>query len=103
MDGAIGGHVLVKNSNNALPLKKPVMISVFGYSASAPTSKDTDYRFAFGTEPVVGNGPIGPVGKQVQPPTALGGTMISGGGSGASSPDYIYAVRCLLNRTHFKS
>ena len=30
------GHVLVKNTDNALPLKKPKMISLFGYDGPAP-------------------------------------------------------------------
>lgn len=34
--GAVEGHVLVKNVNNALPLKKPRFISLFGYDAYSP-------------------------------------------------------------------
>lgn len=36
--GAVEGHVLVKNNNQALPLKSAEMkqISIFGYSAKAP-------------------------------------------------------------------
>jgi beta-glucosidase len=30
LQGAIEGHVLVKNTNNALPLQKPKIVSVFG-------------------------------------------------------------------------
>ncbi|KAJ5169240.1 uncharacterized protein N7482_004834 [Penicillium canariense] len=31
--GAIEGHVLLKNTNNALPLQSPSLVSVFGYDA----------------------------------------------------------------------
>lgn len=31
--GAQEGHVLVKNVNNALPLKSPKLLSFFGYAA----------------------------------------------------------------------
>lgn len=31
-DGAVEGHVLLKNTNGALPLKAPQMLSLFGYS-----------------------------------------------------------------------
>lgn len=92
LDGAVAGHVLVKNTNNALPLDKPLWLSIYGYDAALPPSKDVDFAFSFGTESVAGQGLIGPVGLPVYPPTAIGGTIISGGGSGASSPDYIYAV-----------
>ncbi|CAK7275417.1 hypothetical protein SEPCBS57363_006671, partial [Sporothrix epigloea] len=40
LDGAIEGHVLVKNANNVLPLKAPKFLSVFGYSAQSPTQND---------------------------------------------------------------
>lgn len=36
LQSAIEGHVLVKNTNNALPLKKPKLISIYGYDAIAP-------------------------------------------------------------------
>jgi beta-glucosidase len=38
LQGAIEGHVLVKNTDNALPLQKPKILSVFGYDAAAPAS-----------------------------------------------------------------
>lgn len=37
LQSAIEGHVLVKNTNNALPLQKPKVLSVFGYDAVAPS------------------------------------------------------------------
>ncbi|EMR71031.1 putative beta-glucosidase m protein [Eutypa lata UCREL1] len=36
LDGAIEGHVLVKNIRGALPLREPRMLSVYGYSARNP-------------------------------------------------------------------
>lgn len=40
LDGAIEGHVLVKNLNKTLPLKKPKVLSIFGYDAKAPPALD---------------------------------------------------------------
>ncbi|KAH7111240.1 glycoside hydrolase family 3 protein [Dactylonectria macrodidyma] len=95
LQSAVEGHVLVKNVNNALPLKKPKMLSILGYSAKA---SDTN---------MVGN--PGPSAWNVawQPANAgdliaklshvlagfytsisqiaLNGTIVSGGGSGATS------------------
>jgi beta-glucosidase len=36
LKGAVEGHVLVKNINNALPLKSPKHISIYGYDAKVP-------------------------------------------------------------------
>ena len=36
LEGAIEGHVLLKNTNNALPLCAPKLLSLFGYSAKNP-------------------------------------------------------------------
>ncbi|KAL1961529.1 hypothetical protein VTN77DRAFT_1634 [Rasamsonia byssochlamydoides] len=36
LDGAIEGHVLVKNTNSALPLKSPKLLSLFGCDCPAP-------------------------------------------------------------------
>ncbi|KAI1438507.1 beta-glucosidase M [Xylaria sp. CBS 124048] len=95
LDGAIEGHVLLKNINNALPLKNPRMLSVFGYSAQAPNQwnfkpnggvgawsfggesdymgRDTDAGFS---------GTVDPSFSQIAP----NGTLFSGGGSGAVTP-----------------
>jgi beta-glucosidase len=35
-DGAVEGHILVKNVNGALPLKSPRLLSVYGYDAKTP-------------------------------------------------------------------
>jgi beta-glucosidase len=71
------------------------MLSVFGYSAASAPTKDIDGLFGFGLysdSVTLSDATIGPVGLQVPPPTAMGGTIISGGGSGASAPAYIDAV-----------
>lgn len=36
LKSALEGHVLVKNTNNALPLKAPKLLSIYGYDAVAP-------------------------------------------------------------------
>jgi beta-glucosidase len=72
--GAVEGHVLVKN-DNALPLKDPVLLSLFGYAATveqlqgpAPSSADSSSSGTIAQENY---------------------TMITGGGSGENSPAYI--------------
>ncbi|CAG8959505.1 hypothetical protein HYFRA_00001404 [Hymenoscyphus fraxineus] len=72
LQGAIEGHVLVKNVNKTLPFKKPQMLSIFGYDAIA-TSASTQLQR---TRPPAGT-------------AYVNGTLSVGGGSGASSPAYI--------------
>jgi beta-glucosidase len=116
LQGAIEGHVLVKNTNNALPLKKPKVLSVFGYDAAAPARNTPTgglfNRWGFGMEntltvPVLGffnstylgrlflsNEPYGaPV-----PGASYNGTLITGGGSGAVTPAFIDAPLDALQR-----
>ncbi|KAH8814885.1 family 3 glycoside hydrolase [Xylogone sp. PMI_703] len=87
LNGAIEGHVLVKNTG-ALPLKSPKLLSLFGYSAYAPRQSTP---LGGGANPWnVGqeSAPLdGPATSQI----AINGTIISGGGSGANSPAYINA------------
>ncbi|EHK40687.1 glycoside hydrolase family 3 protein [Trichoderma atroviride IMI 206040] len=68
LNGAIEGHVLVKNTKDTLPLKSPRMLSLFGYSAKTPDdfnpSANSLFMAAFGEN----------------------GTMFGGGGSGAITP-----------------
>jgi beta-glucosidase len=88
-DGAVEGHVLLKNKNNALPLKSPDMLSVFGYSAKAPDQNNvgsssspwtyavesfnfTEFNSGFAAGQITEHTAI-----------AINGTIISGGGSGA--------------------
>ncbi|RDH31277.1 glycosyl hydrolase family 3 N terminal domain-domain-containing protein [Aspergillus welwitschiae] len=108
LQGAIEGHVLVKNTNNSLPLKKPKILSLFGYDgpASAINSPTTAYSFLQGLG--LGN-TLSYLGGQsftyeiaaalmgsflantTGPSVALNGTLIVGGGSGANTPAYIDA------------
>lgn len=81
--GAIEGHVLVKNDRNTLPLQHPKIVSIFGYSANTPpkwtAAEDTDGSWTTGQAPALGlhndQTPIGPKG-----------TLFGGGGSGAVTP-----------------
>lgn len=83
INGAMEGHVLVKNINNALPLNKPKMISIFGYDAQAPPANDIESASQFfgawtlGAESILNYevffSPLPP------PQIAINGTIISGG------------------------
>ncbi|KAJ5626337.1 glycoside hydrolase family 3 protein [Penicillium lagena] len=67
--------VMVKNTNNALPLKSPKMLNLFGYSAKLPDQ----YTVASSLTPPAAD----PVTNGV---AYLNGTMITAAGSGSSSP-----------------
>jgi beta-glucosidase len=71
------GTVLVKNVNNTLPLKNPRFLSVYGYDATIkatpwqnPSRYGGGYEVNFGWD-------------------TFNGTMITGGGSGGSTPPYV--------------
>ncbi len=86
LQGAVEGHVLVKNTNNSLPLKTPKLLSIFGYSAKNP-----DAYTGNSLQPG-GNGQI-----QVY----LNGTIYSGGGSGATSPSLaVSPFDALVNKAY---
>ena len=95
--GAVEGHVLVKNVNNSLPFKRPQMLSIFGYDAMAPSTYDPSGGlniWSLGEETF----PLGPVicdlttGSGCPPLSAYtGATLWSGGGSGATTPPYVDA------------
>lgn len=71
------GSVLVKNVNNALPLKDPRYLSVYGYDARVGDSPWEDpARFGGGYEVNYGW-------------STQNGTLITGGGSGTSTPPYL--------------
>lgn len=94
LKGAIAGHVLVKNFNDALPFREPPkMISVFGYDATGPRTKNTDKLFQLGytSSPQMGQAVLGKEEHFDQ--AAKGGTIVSGGRAAANSPPYIYDVR----------
>ncbi|KAF7596190.1 hypothetical protein BBP40_002720 [Aspergillus hancockii] len=105
--GAVEGHVLVKNTNNSLPFNKPRFLSLFGYDAVAASRNTMDdlpwnmwsmgydntwtypngsavdptmlkYIFLSSTNP-----------NEYGPGVALNGTTTTGGGSGASTGSYI--------------
>ncbi|KAI1078454.1 beta-glucosidase-related glycosidase [Whalleya microplaca] len=71
------GTVLVKNVKNALPLQRPTFLCIYGYDATVPSTPWQDasrfgggYGVNFGWE-------------------TFKGTLITGGGSGGSSPAYV--------------
>lgn len=100
--GAIEGHVLVKNVNNALPLKKPRIVSLFGYDAATPPRvnlPDINENYQFGylsnpdwfwrnsfARPPRNPGPIAP-----------NGTLFTGAGAGSGAPAYIISPFDALN------
>ena len=96
LQGAMEGHVLVKNVNKTLPLSKPKLLSIFGYDAVAPSAMDIGGpnsllggTYTFGYEPELDYVPF--ISSEPGPQIAANGTMISGGGSGANAPAYISA------------
>jgi beta-glucosidase len=90
-DGAVEGHVLVKNIRNALPLQSPKMLSVFGYSAKNPDKTNPSGGLSpwlFGADSFnwteFGAGFLGWSGDVGKTAIAFNGTIYSGGGSGAT-------------------
>lgn len=97
MEGAIQGHVLVKNIKNSLPLKAPHMLSIYGYDAKLPDKSfpaSGNIPWALGLQSqnyrsvVCGFGPTGGECPDFKP-IAKNGTIISGGGSGAITPVFM--------------
>ncbi|KAI1443413.1 glycoside hydrolase family 3 protein [Annulohypoxylon stygium] len=89
LEGAIAGHVLVKN-DGSLPFKKnPAMLSVYGYDATVPDTKNTDNLFQLGytSSPEMGQAVLGTERHFDQ--AAKGGTIVTGGRAGANAPAYI--------------
>ncbi|KAG6034551.1 glycoside hydrolase 3 [Claviceps citrina] len=89
MEGARAGHVLVKNEKQALPLKKLRMVSVFGYDATVPATKNTDTLFELGymssremAQAVLGR-------EYHFDQAARGGTIVAGGRAGSNAPAWI--------------
>ncbi|KAH7324954.1 glycoside hydrolase superfamily [Stachybotrys elegans] len=89
LEGAIAGHVLLKNDNRALPLSKPTMLSVFGYDATVPRTKNTDVLFQLGytSSPEMGQAVLGT--EQHFDQAARGGTIVTGGRAAANAPSYM--------------
>ena len=84
LQGAIEGHVLVKNTNAALPLKAPKLVSVFGYDAV-----NTDYLNVALT-------------GVSQPTATQNSTLYSAGGSGANSAAYVDSPLEAINRQAYE-
>lgn len=93
LEGAIAGHVLVKNVNRALPLGIPRMLSIFGYDAQSPPTKNIDALFQLGYEsqPEMADAVLGYEAHFAQ--RAEEGVIFSGGRAGSNGPAYIDAVR----------
>lgn len=95
LEGAIQGHVLVKNVNKALPLTKPRMIAVYGYDAKTPPRNNPDNGmsgWALGFESHDYRTVLCGFGQAVNCPPfspTANGTLIGGGGSGAITPFYV--------------
>lgn len=95
-DGAIEGHVLVKNIRSALPLKQPKLLSIFGYSAKNPDQNNPSGGLSpwlWGAESFswteFGAGFFGWGGETGKTAIAFNGTLYSGGGSGATSKSLV--------------
>lgn len=81
------GTVLLKNKNNALPLKKPKYVSVFGYDAVAPATP-WNSPGSFGPRKAINHIPQDNVFARPKK-TTFNGTLITAFGSGSTSPPYI--------------
>ncbi|KAI1077250.1 glycoside hydrolase family 3 protein [Whalleya microplaca] len=90
LQGAIESHVLLKNTNDALPLKSPKLISLFGYSAKSFDSYTPGSGGWNGGAESLAPSDLIPHGDYSIPAQiAVNGTLISGGGSGANQPAYV--------------
>ncbi|KAI1308458.1 beta-glucosidase M [Xylaria venustula] len=100
LNGAIEGHVLLKNTNNALPLKEPKMLSIFGYSARSPDQ--WNYKSNGGVAAWTFGGESAYMGRDTNAgfagvvdadftQIAPNGTLFSGGGSGSVTPASVSA------------
>lgn len=94
LEGAIEGHVLVKNVNKALPIKNLRLLSIFGYSARNPDSNGpSNPGWMFGStaynvsEILNAFDPSGAAIPHAQ--IAFNGTLYSGGGSGGTSQSLV--------------
>jgi beta-glucosidase len=93
LDGAAEGHVLVKNTNKALPLKSPKLLSIFGYDAIAPQTMNVGGpgeflpAYGFGFEGIFDYVPFISTGPS--PETSLNGTLLMGGRNFPSLLSYL--------------
>lgn len=102
LQGAVEGHVLVKNTNNALPLNNPRVLSLFGYDApgginSSATDSQLYQQGKLNTQAFTNGKPYTDLDDLIYsaqvlpagfsgPEVALNGTLYTGGGSGAITP-----------------
>lgn len=98
---AVEGHVLVKNTKNALPLKAPRILSLYGYNGqAAPTNMYNPLpgiplwsRWLFGLQSLdIPDATIFSymsTGWPALPGAARKGHLFAGGGSGTGTPSYI--------------
>jgi beta-glucosidase len=90
------GHVLVKNVNNALPLKKPKVLSIFGADAFPPPVESPTYFAGLDLFNYNYQSLIDVIAQAYAYGTATPGTinstLIVGGGSGTNTPPYISTV-----------
>ena len=103
LEQAIEGHVLVKNTKSALPLAKPVVISIFGYGAIAEASFTpgpenvgagiSQNFFAVNWQAINLQVPqLAEIGANIpvtNPPRTAKGMLFTGGGSGSNTPAYM--------------
>jgi beta-glucosidase len=86
LQGAIEGHVLLKNKNSALPLKSPQLLSVFGYDAKGPDALKQNFDW------VSYSPAISPTNN----------TLWVAGGSGANNAAYVDAPIDALQRQAYE-
>jgi beta-glucosidase len=97
-NGAVEGHVLVKNTNNSLPLKSPQLLSIYGYDAKSPDVYTPGANPAVTLEDQIwpnGLSSVNPldVASYLEglatlaiPQIAAAGTLWTGSGSGSTTP-----------------
>ncbi|KAI1141252.1 glycoside hydrolase family 3 protein [Hypoxylon sp. FL0543] len=101
LQGAVESHVLVKNVNNALPLKSPKLISLFGYSAKS-FDQYTPWAGGWnGGQESLAPSDLTPAGGDATQ-IAANGTLISGGGSGANMPAYVSSPAQALSQRAYE-
>lgn len=93
--GAVEGIVLVKNDNKTLPLKKPKILTLYGYDAhealrNIPEGPNTKYSLGYQSVNVTDEEMQGLfIGIGQMPGAARLGTLLSGGGSPSIVPAYV--------------
>ncbi|GFF67325.1 probable beta-glucosidase M [Aspergillus lentulus] len=85
LHGAIEGHVLVKNTNSALPLKSPQLLSVFGYDAKGPKALKQNFNWL-----------------TYSPAIQENHTLWVAGGSGANNAAYVDAPIDAIQRQAYE-